>query len=438
MEEHEVVTSFLRYGTHILLIKRSTTTSSYPQLWGGISGYSEGTPDDAARWEITEEVGLDQQEIKLIRSGEQVLVQDDPNNINWHVVPYLFEISLSPNQPNQFPAIIPNEEISEWDWIQPPEMFNKDTVPGLWNVYLEVAPSIETIQSDRQHGSAYLSVRAMEVLRDAAGECYHRRTTDKTFASLCSVAKQLCTIRPSMGVISTRIDRIVHSSSDSIEDLYRHALQECSNVVQVVSQIASIAMHRLGSHILTISDSGTVHTTLVLTEPSDLYIMESSPGREGITLAEKIAQQSQTTVTVLRDSAIRYLIKSKNVDTIIVGADSILSDGTIVNKIGTGPLVTVGTDANIDCYCLCSKDKIIPNTDISLEEYQGPELYSGNVSLQAFDPAFEMIPYRYFDGILTELGMLNLEDIQKIASEHAIASTWRGPDGQHIGENHDH
>ncbi|MDX1746036.1 MAG: NUDIX domain-containing protein, partial [Halobacteriales archaeon] len=57
-EERHVVTVFLRNAGDVLLLKRSDAVGTYQSRWGAVSGYAEGDPDAAARWEIGEETGL--------------------------------------------------------------------------------------------------------------------------------------------------------------------------------------------------------------------------------------------------------------------------------------------------------------------------------------------------------------------------------------------
>ena len=69
MEENAVVTCFLRHGTEILLVRRGEAVGSCRGRWGVVSGYAEGDPGAAARWEIDEEVGL-LNAVDLVRSAE--------------------------------------------------------------------------------------------------------------------------------------------------------------------------------------------------------------------------------------------------------------------------------------------------------------------------------------------------------------------------------
>ena len=72
-----VVTCFLRYGTDVLLGRRSDAVGTYVGRWAGVSGYVEGDPSDAerdARREVREETGWG--DATLVRAGAPVDVED--------------------------------------------------------------------------------------------------------------------------------------------------------------------------------------------------------------------------------------------------------------------------------------------------------------------------------------------------------------------------
>ena len=96
-------------------------------LWAGISGIIEKgdkTPLSRAKIEIFEEVGIKEDELKLLKSIQQLsIVSAQFKNHEWNIFPFLFstknmEIKL-------------NWENSEFKWIKPTEIANYKTVPDL-------------------------------------------------------------------------------------------------------------------------------------------------------------------------------------------------------------------------------------------------------------------------------------------------------------------
>jgi len=122
-----IVTSFIKDDDKILILKRSDKVKSMKCLWAGVSGIIEKndtTPLERAKIEIFEETGINETEIKLLKSIEQIKIQSAQyKNHEWNIFPFLFntknlEIKL-------------NWENSDFNWIKPNEIKNYETVPEL-------------------------------------------------------------------------------------------------------------------------------------------------------------------------------------------------------------------------------------------------------------------------------------------------------------------
>ncbi|GAG50466.1 unnamed protein product, partial [marine sediment metagenome] len=92
LQEKQVVTCFLESGGEILLLRRSEHVGSYQGRWAGVSGYIEQTPDEQALVEIEEETSLNGEDLKLVRKGKPLTVEDEKLGIRWVIHPYLFQI----------------------------------------------------------------------------------------------------------------------------------------------------------------------------------------------------------------------------------------------------------------------------------------------------------------------------------------------------------
>ncbi len=139
-QEKKVVTCFLRNRGEVLLLRRSDQVGSYQGKWGAVSGYVEGTPEETAHREIAEETGL-AKAASLARCGEPFAVEDKALGTRWIVYPFLFECAHRDLQLDR--------ETTEAAWVPPPAMLHRDTVPNLWTSYARVAPTVESIQTDR-------------------------------------------------------------------------------------------------------------------------------------------------------------------------------------------------------------------------------------------------------------------------------------------------
>jgi len=133
MRSTKIVTSFIRDNDKLLILKRSQKVKSMKGLWAGISGIIESneTPLRRAKVEIFEEVGITEDNITLIKSGEEMRIHSPQyENHEWEVFPFLFEAKN--------PTIKLNWENSEFKWISIEELENYETVPSLEKVLLNL------------------------------------------------------------------------------------------------------------------------------------------------------------------------------------------------------------------------------------------------------------------------------------------------------------
>ena len=124
LQEKQVVTCFLESDGEMLLLRRSEWVGSYQGRWAGVSGYIEKTPDEQALVEIAEETGLSGEDIKLIRKGKPLPVEDEKLGIRWVVHPFLFHI-------RDRSKVKIDWEHKETRWIDPKDIDNYQTVPML-------------------------------------------------------------------------------------------------------------------------------------------------------------------------------------------------------------------------------------------------------------------------------------------------------------------
>ena len=127
MYSTNIVTSFITNDDKILILKRSDKVKSMKCLWAGVSGIIEkndAAPLDRAKTEIFEETGINESEIELLKSIEQIKIESTQyKNHNWNIFPFLFKVKN--------PKIKLNWENSEFNWIKPDEIKNYETVPEL-------------------------------------------------------------------------------------------------------------------------------------------------------------------------------------------------------------------------------------------------------------------------------------------------------------------
>ena len=417
MEETEVVTVFLRHQSDILLLRRSDEVGSYAGKWGAVAGHAEGDPDKAVQQEVREETGLEDDDIDCVRLGDPFSVTDRELSVRWTVHPYLFDCKQR--------EVKPNWETETYEWAPPTAILRRETVPQLWQSYDSVRPTVETVAADSTHGSSYLSVRALEALRDEAAAATEGRT-ETNWTTLATLARDLRAARPSMTVVSNRLNRVMSGAvtdGKRVKAVEQTATAEIERAHRVKQEAATVAAEYLdGKAVGTLSRSGTVLSALERGDPASVLLAESRPGREGVAVAEEIADDLDVTLTT--DAGFPSCILDGTVDVLLVGADTVLADGRVCNKVGTAGAAVVANTADVPVYVVSTTDKISHRTAVETGKRDGTEVYDGEKEIAVENPTFDVTPATAVDAVLTEDGPLGTADVRTVARQHATLSEW--------------
>ena len=447
-EPTDVVTVFLRNAGEVLLFRRSEDVGSYPGRWGGVAGHVEaattegsevserragsgttrehGDPDAAAREEVREETGIDPATLDLVRRGKPFVVEDD--EFAWRVHPFLFDCPTR--------EVTTNYETAGFEWVSPTEILRgetseapasdrrageaRETVPDLWTSYDRVRPTPETVAEDTDHGSAYLSLRALECLRDeAALAVEHGGDWD----DLAGVARDLLDARPSMAVVANRVNRAMHAASgDRTPGAVERAAREGHERARAADEEAA-ASDPEWEQVLTLSRSGTVGRALLDAPALErVLVAESRPAREGLGVAERLADASR--VTLHTDAAVAHVLATHEVDAVVVGADAGLADGAVVNKTGTRGAALAADREGIPLQVVCASDKIAPGEEPHLEAGPPGAVYDGDAEVDVLNPTFDVTPPDLVTAVRTERGTLDASAVRAVAREHAELGDW--------------
>lgn len=423
MAEVPVVTVFLRHRGEVLLLRRSEDVDSYPGQWGTVAGHVEhDAPLDTAYSEIAEETGLSEHDVTLANEGPPFWVDDDERETRWHVHPFLFDCDTR--------SISTNWETDTAEWAAPTVLLRRDTVPDLWTSYRRVAPSVVALTDDTTHGSAYLSVRALEVLRDRAGRLATAEADDieDARARLVQTAERLLDARPTMAALANRIHRVMHASRPdllpaTVETEAHEAIGRAHDAEAAAAQTAAGLLD--GQRVLTLSRSGTVAAALQAGAPDAVWVATSHPGGEGIAVAETLAEDNQE-VTLVPDAAVAAALAQDDIDLVLVGADTVHPSGAVVNKVGTRAVALAARHEDVPVHVACSLDKLSPVPHSPTEAVDRHDVYDGPAPLQVYAPRFDLTPAALLSGgFATERDVLAPDALSAIADDLAALRHWR-------------
>lgn len=131
----------------------------------------------------------------------------------------------------------------------------------------------------------------------------------------------------------------------------------------------------------------------------EAFVLESRPIFEGRKFASKISKLNvKTTLTV--DCMMAEVVI--NSDAVFIGADQILKNGNVVNKIGSYPLALCAKELQIPFYVVASKDKFINKIKFSPKSQSPSEIWQTKKEIRIMNNYFEEVPNHLITKILTD------------------------------------
>ncbi|WP_066418103.1 hypothetical protein [Halorubrum aethiopicum] len=389
-------------------------------------------------------------DLELRRRGEPLSVSDGGTDRTVH--PVLFEAAGRDPPAHRSPDAV--------EWLRPTAFLTGRTVPGLWESYRRVAPDVDAIRTDGTHGAAWLSLRALEVLRDAAGAVAFGAQGDETGENggdenreedesggedengevdeneidrVRTVARDLRDARPSMVVVRNRIDRVMDAADGTpraVHDRAIDALDDALDADRLAAERAAGLIADESGRVATLSRSGTV-AEAIRAAGRAAVVGESRPAREGVTAAERLAAAG-VDVALTTDAALPGRVRDDDAGCVLLGADRILPSGDAVNKVGSYPLALAAADAGVPAYVVAAADKVAAEDEVVVEAGDPSTVYDGDAPVSVENPVFERVPGDLLSGVVTEEGTLDREAIAARARGHEERASWvecAGSDG---------
>ena len=277
---------------------------------------------------------------------------------------------------------------------------------------------IAQVREDREHGSRWLVRQAITIMRDIATSS--AAAPGERLRLLRQAGNDLAHARPAMFALKGAVISIL-CSSENPDEIARAAEQLLHEYDTAVDRIIEHTRPLLHGTLMTHSLSGTVMETLTACSSTieRVIVLEGRPRYEGREVALAL-QKAGIAATLITDAqADIFLPRCRAV---IVGADSALANGDILNKAGTALLGWAAHGHGVPLYVLCETLKIatyIWKGDLAqLEEKEAEEVWehpAGDITVHNF--YFDHTPARLVTKLITEQGILSKQDIRQIASD---------------------
>jgi translation initiation factor 2B subunit (eIF-2B alpha/beta/delta family) len=243
-----------------------------------------------------------------------------------------------------------------------------------------LAERVEVIEQDDRHGASWLAREAVEAVCEAVelGE------------DPIALGRRIVVARPDMGAIAGALGRVLAAgrSDEQILEEARQLIEARERAARAIAVLLSPHVHGV---VMTHSSSATVREAIDHTPPDRMVCTVSSPGEEGRELAESL-RGSELAVDLVDDPDAEHAVAT--VDLLLIGADTVFRDGSLVNKVGTAGLAKAAKKAGVPVIVACEVIKLAP------EDPRDPR-----------EDRFDLTPPKHIDLFVTEEGEIPPGDI---------------------------
>lgn len=287
----------------------------------------------------------------------------------------------------------------------------------------KIKEMIQDIENDNTSGSNEIVDKAYKIIKNHLKLIQNDEEDIKE--NIIKLSKKIIETRPSMAPLINFIGYLIHDLETYTKKTifqrlnnYKKEKSKRENALEQEFLIFLKNFNKKDMKIMLISYSSTIINLLIkLKEYNfEFFILESRPLLEGHTVAEILSSNFKTNLII--DAAMGKFIDQINL--VLVGIDSILKNGAIINKIGTYPLANLAKEKGIDIYAVGDSFKYNLRShygeEILIEKKPTQEIYSKTIQnklLEIQNYYFDITPSKYITGIISELGVLKIKGFLK-------------------------
>jgi translation initiation factor eIF-2B subunit delta len=265
----------------------------------------------------------------------------------------------------------------------------------------EVKSVLEELRAERIRGASWMARRGAEaylILADLL-------EGDELRKALIELRHELPRINPTMASLYnlsrfipvTDNPLLVKSRAEEFLRLIDEAKKTIGNIgSELIEDGDTVITHSFSSavfEILRTAKAKGVNFKVILTE--------SAPDYEGIALASALEREG-IRFEVITDAQLGLF--ARNATIALVGADNVTRDGAVVNKAGTYLLALACHDNGVPFYVATESFKL--HSELRSDEVEILERPYARQGYRVRNFLFDVTPWKYVRGIITELGIL--------------------------------
>ena len=316
------------------------------------------------------------------------------------------------------------------------------------DIHPEVERTAEAIATMEVRGAAAIANAAATALATQARE--GDATDAEAFrAGMRAAARRLRETRPTAVSLPNALRYVLRGMEGEDVDALRDSVQDCVDTFRHDLDRAQDRLGRIGAGRLRDGDVVMTHChstdALACVEAAvqqgkhiEAYVKETRPRNQGHITATELREMGVPVTLIVDNAAHRYLDEC---DHVLVGADSIAADGSVINKIGTAGLAVSARDRGVPIVVAAGTIKIHPDTltgaAVEIEHRDESEVIDDETradigDIEVLNPAFDVTPPRHIDAIVTERGQFPPESIVTLMRElfgDAVEAPWQEREG---------
>ena len=297
---------------------------------------------------------------------------------------------------------------------------------------MDVDSTVEAIKSMQVHGAGRIARAGASALSDFA-ENYPGNDIEAFRKDLAQAKEKILGSRPTAVSLWNGVHAAIKgadactSVADAKALIAANVAKFNESSVNAVKRIGEIGAKRIqdGDIILTHCNSDAALTVIETAfrqgKKFKVYATETRPWRQGIVTVNRLAKDG-IDITLIVDSAVRSVMKF--VTKVFVGADTITSHGTLINKVGTSQVALAANESRVQFYVCSETYKFSPMTLfgdlVTIEERDHAEVIRDaklEPNVKIFNPVFDSTPSKYIDAIITEVGMISPGSVYHVMTQ---------------------
>ncbi len=268
---------------------------------------------------------------------------------------------------------------------------------------------------------------------------YENLSAQEAYNQVEKAARVLKQARPTAVNLAWAVDRMMKvlkaNKNKDRKALLRVLENEAQNIAQedvetnrqiglyghtVISENSKILTHCNTGALATVDFGtalGVIREAFRRNKNIHVYATETRPRLQGARLTAFELMEEKIPATLIVDSAVAPLLRSGEIDTVIVGADRIAANGDTANKIGTYMISELARLHSVPFYVAAPRStvdySIESGNKIEIERRPRDEVASlgrekiAPDGIEVYNPAFDVTPAENITGIITEHGIVN-------------------------------